>query len=341
MSDKNKVLLVGIGLAAAAIAVAALFFFLGKGKPAVGPEGPDSSSPEIIDNTIYTRKGEIVFISVEGTDMTVSSEKETYSFSFVSADITGPDGSLIKPEDITLGMEVEASVQRGVASAVRVLSLPLLSVISPKPNSEVGLSFNIEGIVFNKEGSICLSLINRRTGTAYEDGLSAAISSDRKFSLRVDLSSAFDAMADDMLDAKLSICGEEEEIPVSWMHTPGYVSKIKIFFLKGSCSNFYYVERIIPASISPTRAAIEEMLKGPNAKEARLNIFSAANQKEKIRSINVQGDTVYIDFNSTIVNVSRCSLSTLKTQIVKTLGELPSGQKYVLTVEGEEDNPLN
>jgi len=340
MSDRIKLLLVGTGIVVATIVAVIFFRSLGTEKLTATPEttvGPSS----FVDESIYERKGSITFRSVEGTDITILSDDGTHSFSISSATVTDSDGNSKDPNDITVGMEIEATVQKGTASVVRILSIPLIAIISPSSDSSLNLEFNITGRSSRVEGDICLTLTNRRTGSVYEDTLSAPIDKEGDFSIPINLSSALDAMAGDALDAKLSICGEDEEAIIAWKYYSGYTSKIKVYFLKNSCSNFHYVDRVIPASSPAARTSIEEILKGPNTKELKMGIFSSANPGEVINDINVRLDTVYINFNPTILNVSRCNVSTLKTQIAKTLAELPSEQEYVITIKGDEDNPLN
>lgn len=341
MSDKNKILLVGSGLAAAAIAAAVLFFLLGREKPPEKPEGNEGEPPAAVDATVHEYKGTITAVSIEGTNVNILSSEGELSFSVSSAAVMGTDGNPLGAKDLVIGMEIQATVQRGIASSVRIVSVPDLAVLSPKLNNPIEkLEFNIEGIAYGAREEACLFLSNRRTGAVYEDGLSVRIGTDRKFLIPVNLSSALDAMPGDMLDAKLSLCGSGEAVSAAWGYFSGLTSKIKVYFLKDSCSNLYYVERVIPAAASPTRAAIEELLKGPNMKEAAEGIFTSANPSEKIRDIDFEEGTVYIDFYPSIVNVKRCSLSVLKTQIMRTLGHLPTGN-LVITIEGEEENPLN
>ena len=340
MSDKNKILLVGSGLAAAAIVAAVLFFFLGREKPPELPGENGNEPPVAVDAAIYEREGTITAISVEGTNVSVSSEEGEFSFSVSSSAITGLDGNPLGAKDLTIGMKVHATVQRGIASSIRVLFIPAIAVTSPALNSATGLEFNVEGIAYAAGEEACLSLSNRRTGAAYESGLSARIGADRRFSIPVNLSSALDAMPGDMLDAKLSICGSDETISAAWGYYSGLTSKIKVYFLKSSCNNPYYVERVVAASRSSVRASIEEMLKGPNAKEAAEGIFTSSDPSERIRSIEVEPEVVYLDFYPSIVNVKRCGLATLKSQITRTLSQFPIGN-LVITVEGEEENPLN
>jgi hypothetical protein len=340
MSDKNKIILVGAGLAAAAIAAAVLFFLLGREKPPEPAEEAEGGSTVEIDAAVYERKGRITSVSVEGTDVSISSEEGEFSFSVSESSITSPNGASLSAKDLVIGMEIEATVERGIASSIRIKSVPPLAVTSPSAGPVSSLDFNIAGIAYAEGDKVCLSLVNRRTGTVYENGLSAAIGDDRRFSLPVSLGTALDAMPGDMLDASLSICGSGESVSAEWGHYPGLTSKIKVYFLKNSCSNQYYVERVIMASRSPTRAAVEELLKGPNAKEASEGIFTSADPSERVRRIEVESNVVYLDFYPTIVNVRRCSVATLKSQIMKTLSQFPMG-KIVITVEGEEENPLN
>ncbi|MFA7581677.1 MAG: GerMN domain-containing protein [Candidatus Paceibacterota bacterium] len=340
MSERNKIIFVGVGLAAATIAAILLFAPIGKKIS----EDPAKNGGEVIQPPSegpMVRKGEVDFISVEGTDVSISSEEGIYSFSVSEADITDADGNPFNIKDIVVGAEIEAVVERGVASSVKVLSIPDIAIISPEPSSVTDLSFFIKGIAYNiTEGDICLSLKNRRTGKLYKDNFSSPIDTAGNFSIPVDLSIALDAMSGDMLDAEIGICGDGEVAKVSWGYYGGLTSKIKVYFLNGSCSNLYYVERVISASRSAVREAIEWILKGPSDEEKEDGLFTAASPGNNIRSVDVQPGVVFIDFYPSILQTSRCGVSSLKRQIIDTTSQFPLGD-IVITIEGDEENPLN
>jgi hypothetical protein len=340
MSERQKVLLVGLGLTAAVVAAVSFFVFINREPAVTGPETGSGEEVSFTEDGPMVRSGTVSSISVSGTDVTVSSAEGNFSFSISSADIIGLGGVSASPDDIVIGMELEATVLRGEASVVTVISAPPIAVISPRAGDVTGLLFDVEGIAYGREGDICLSLMNRRTGTVYGKDLSSSIDNEGKFSVTVDMSTALDGMAGDMLDAEISVCGESDITRISWGYYSGLTSKIKVYFLKNSCNSSFYVERVISASRSAVRASIEEMLEGPNATESADGIFSSASPTEKIRSIDVQPGIVYLDFYPTITSLKSCNLSTLRSQIIRTLDQFPM-DTVVITIEGEKNNPLN
>jgi len=342
MSEKNKILFVGAGLLVVAIALTTLFFFLGRMESTEETMPADNRNGALlpIDDTIHTRQGVIISVSAKDQNMTILSGDEEHFFVIDKAEITGLDESLKNVTNLTPGMQVEIVSQRGSASSIRVLFLPKISIIYPPASAVLNLQFNIEGIARNQTGRVCFTLSNRRTGVVYEENLSVPILPDGRFTIPVDLSIALDALPNDMLDSQFSICGEEEIVSLAWRYYAGLTSHIKVYFLKNSCSNLHSVMRVIPAYRSITRASIEELLKGPNTRESALGIFSITNPAERIRSVSVQEGMAYLDFYPSILRVSRCNVSALKTQISRTLGQFPQ-RNIVITVEGEKENPLN
>lgn len=339
MSEKKKLLLVGAGLAATVIAAIGLFVFSKTDRSSLPENNEKSAFSSPSEESVVTRKGKIVSVSVEGKEITVESEEGAFSFSISKTEITDVSGETVQPEKIALGSEVEAMVLKGEALFLKIISIPDIAVISPKEGNIVDLEFKVEGVAL-KKGQICFSLKNRRTGSLYAENISSAVDSSGKFSFSMDLSSALDALPGDSLDGEMGICGEDPDVSVSWGYFGGLTSKIKVYFFKGSCSNLQYAERVVSASRSAVKASLEEMIKGPSVKEAAEGYFTAAPKKAGIRSIDIKSGVVHIDFYKSILDAPRCGASALKSQMLRTIGQFPLDE-FVLTIEGEEDNPLN
>ncbi len=342
MSEKNKILFVGIGLLTTAIALTTLFFFWGREKSREEIDGAINGTEVTIpaDDAVYTRRGKIISVLDNGASMTILSEEGEYFFTTDRANITNIDGVSKNANNLMPGMNIEAVLQRSRASSIRVISIPPIVIISPTFNSAINLNFDIKGMAMNKQGEICVSLNNRRTGSAYAENLSATIAPNGQFIIPINLSSVLDAIPGDMLDARLSICGEEEATSFAWKYYEGLTSRIKVYFLKNSCGNFDYVWRVIPAYRSAMRASVEEMLRGPNKQELEIGMFSAANLGEQIRSISIEGGVSYLDFAPSFLRVSRCNPSVLREQLTRTINQFPNA-RVIITIDGDRENPFN
>lgn len=341
MSHKQQLLFVGLGILFLAIISGLVMFFLTREAPIRDALTENETIEEVIDNTIHVRRGKITAISLQGTSITILSEKgEEFSFSIDGAEIAPFNNQAIAFNNLTLGMEIESRVQRGRALSLSIIYAPNIAIISPAPNTVLGLSFNIDGVLINKKGDACLTLSNRRTGVIYENQLSVSANEDGAFSFPINLSYFLDAEKGDILDAKLNICGEEESISTSWQYYSGVTVRVRTYFFQNSCANLRPVERVVSASKSSMRFAIEEIINGPSKAEAARGLFSIVSDTASLRSINVLSNVFYIDFRPNILNVSRCSVSALREQINRTINQFPI-ENFVITIEGEENNPLN
>lgn len=341
MSDKQQLLFVSLGILFLAIISGLVMFFLTREVPIRDTLKEGEAREEVIDNTIHVRTGKITAISLQGTSITILSEKEEeFSFSVDGADIAPFNNQVISFNNLTLGMEIESRVQRGRALSLSIIYAPSIAIISPAPNTVLGLSFNIEGVLTNKKGDVCLTLSNRRTGVIYENQVSTATNENGTFSFPINLSYFLDAERGDVLDAKFNICGEEESTSISWQYYSGVTVRVRTYFFQNSCANLRPVERVVSASKSSMRFVIEEIINGPNKAEEARGLFSITSDTASLRSINVLSNVFYIDFRPNILNVSRCSVSALREQINRTVNQFPI-EDFVITIEGEENNPLN
>ncbi len=342
MSEQNKILFVGLGLLISAILLTTLFFFWGEETPreevSEVTNGTEATIP--VDDAVYTKRGSIVSVRDDGAGLLILSEDGEYFFTISEANIIGVDGASKNVDNLMPGMSIEAVLQRGRASSLRVISVPQIMIISPAFHSVINLNFEIKGVAPNKEGDICFSLNNRRTGAAYKENLSVPIEPNGQFIIPVNLSAILDAMPGDMLDARFAICGEEVVASIAWQYYTGLTSRIKVYFLKNSCGNFDYVWRVIPAYLPTMRTSIEELLKGPSEQEAEMGMFSAVNPGEQIQSVSIERGISYLDFAPSFLRVARCSVPVLREQLTRTINQFPNA-RAVITIDGDRRSPFN
>ena len=339
-------------LAAILIAVLGILIFYHPEKssnPGVTPGGSDNpgngSSEEAV---LIKRTGAIAEIS--DSSMVILGNEGEFSLSLSKetkfSDDKGQDSNA---SFFFKGVSVEAEEKGGRALSVRALSFPPIIISSPSSGfiSSGQISFVISGKAFAGNEKVYVSVKNRRTSLEYISS-SFSVTDDGSrygsFSVPVDLSSALDIMDGDALDTRFFLKDKDKKetdiFSAAFIYNGGLVSKIKIYFgkSKGSCANVYPIERIVSASRSATRAAIEELIKGPSEKEKAEGYFTNISPETRIRdlkSVSASGNTS-VDFDNAILRpVGGCSLSFSKMQIEKSLKENPMVKGMVFTVNGE------
>lgn len=111
----------------------------------------------------------------------------------------------------------------------------------------------------------------------------------------------------------------------------------------GSCNDVMALERIIPKTQEPARAAIEQLLKGPTDQEKMLGWYSSINDGVKIQSLNIDNNGVAkIDFNEQLENqvAGSCKVSAIRAQITKTLEQFPSVKSVIISINGRTEDIL-
>ncbi len=245
------------------------------------------------------------------------------------------------------GVSVEAEERGGRAFSVHALSLPKIIISSPSSfDIPVGqLFFNISGKALADSEKIFFALKNRRTSSEYFSNSFVVVDDGTRygvFSIPVDLSTALDILDGDALDMRFFIKDKDNKetdiFSTALIYHGGLVSRIKIYLGKGkgSCANTYAVERLVSASRSATRAAIEELIKGPTGKEKAEGYFSNIDPTTRIRSLEPRAENTLLDLDNSILRpAGGCSLSFSKMQIEKSLKENPMVKGIIMTVNGE------
>jgi germination protein M len=98
------------------------------------------------------------------------------------------------------------------------------------------------------------------------------------------------------------------------------------------------VIRVIPASDSPLRDALETLLKGPTAQELNLGLLTMVPTEAKLRSVTVRGDAAYLDFNESFrFNTQGVeALDAELRQIVYAATEFPTVKSVQILIEGKK-----
>lgn len=123
---------------------------------------------------------------------------------------------------------------------------------------------------------------------------------------------------------------------------------IKTFFNNTKLDPAFLCDRVFPVSreIAWTegtgRAAIEELLKGPNEQERSMNYFTNINPNVKVNNITIDNGTARIDFSEELGKntAGSCRVTAIRSQITETLKQFSTIKNVVISINGKVDGIL-
>jgi hypothetical protein len=124
---------------------------------------------------------------------------------------------------------------------------------------------------------------------------------------------------------------------------------IKVFFNNeqknpgaGDCNLVFPVERTILKTTAIARAALEELLKGPNEEDQKAGYFTSINSGVKLQKITIKDSTAYADFDEQLEFQmgGSCRVAAISAQIRETLKQFPSIKNVVISINGRTEDIL-
>ena len=119
--------------------------------------------------------------------------------------------------------------------------------------------------------------------------------------------------------------------------------EVRLFFPTSGtdCTRVQAFVRKIPASISAARLTAEALLDGPTAAETSRGAQAPFPPGSGIRSVNLRGGTLTIDFNERLSNVGgSCRAQAIRASVEATLKAIDGVERVVITAMGNEDQAL-
>jgi len=97
------------------------------------------------------------------------------------------------------------------------------------------------------------------------------------------------------------------------------------------------VNRRLAVSSSPLHDSLNALLAGPTADEKRRGLESFLEQKSKILSVQIRGNTAYINFNDDFQyhSLTREGIQAQLKQVVWTATEFPNVHNVQILIEGQ------
>ncbi|MBI4708981.1 MAG: GerMN domain-containing protein [Candidatus Portnoybacteria bacterium] len=124
--------------------------------------------------------------------------------------------------------------------------------------------------------------------------------------------------------------------------------KVKVFFgnsnldPENSCNKVFSIEREIAKTQATAKAALEELLAGPTAKEKSEGYFTSINSGVKIQSLTIENEIAKVDFDEQLefqVGGS-CRVSAIRAQITETLKQFSSAKNVIISIDGRAEDIL-
>lgn len=130
-------------------------------------------------------------------------------------------------------------------------------------------------------------------------------------------------------------------IPVRFRESAPAKRALLVFFNSTAsgddrCEAVWPVPRAAEPSTDPARAALTQLVGGPTAAERNRGYLTNIPPGVGIRSLRIDSDTAYADFDSTLNRVAgSCRVMAIRSQIEETLLWLPGIEAVVISVEGD------
>jgi spore germination protein GerM len=136
------------------------------------------------------------------------------------------------------------------------------------------------------------------------------------------------------------------ELPVRIPKTE--TTTVQVFFNNNkldpevSCNKVFPVTRTVPKTVAVARAAIEELLKGVTAEDAKAGYFTNVNSGVKINSLTIENGVAKIDFNETLQSAvgGSCRVAAIRAQIIETLKQFSTIKSVIISINGRTEDIL-
>ncbi len=107
------------------------------------------------------------------------------------------------------------------------------------------------------------------------------------------------------------------------------------------CNNVFAVNRFVPKTSAPARAALEELLKGPTETE-KSQYFTSINSGVKIQSLTIENGVAKADFDEQLEYQvgGSCRVAAIRAQITQTLKQFSTVKNVVISINGRTEDIL-
>ncbi|MDZ4244119.1 MAG: GerMN domain-containing protein [Candidatus Doudnabacteria bacterium] len=137
------------------------------------------------------------------------------------------------------------------------------------------------------------------------------------------------------------------KIPVRFESAP--TTRLKVFFANSQmdpemqdCTKVYAVNRTIPKTLTPARASLEELLRGPTVAEKQLGYITSINSGVKIQKLTIENGVAKVDFDKQLETGigGSCRVANIRAQITETLKQFATVSEVIISIDGRTEDIL-
>jgi len=232
---------------------------------------------------------------------------------------------------------------------------PNIFITLPAQNGEVGKIFKIEGQARVFENTLSVRVLDAQGNKILEKSIMSQAPDAGQygsFSFEVDLKNFPEVKSGDLFieafqySAKDGAETDKTKIKVKYQPTAEEMIKLKVFFNKSdsadSCEKVYPAEREVVRTLAVARAAVEELLKGPNEQETANGFVTSLNINISLKNITIENGIAKVDFDENLdKNIGgSCRVSAIRAQITQTLKQFPAVREVIISMNGRTEDIL-
>lgn len=321
---------------------------------------PSAAKPSQVCGEIKTISGEIIVLNRNTKTLTIKTN-DNISVKINILD----DTKLVDEGDSSLPLDnfyegFSVSITGSVAgqdlynaSEIKLVQAPNIIVFSPKTGDEIGLPLEISGAARVFEAQFNYRLKDEIGTILIENSAmteGAEANEFRKFDIKTNYSKpkgtegtleVFDYSAKDSSEI------DKVSVPVVFKNVESM--DIKVYFSSTKkdpqtlyCNKTYPVTRRIAKTEATAQAALEELLKGPNAIESEDGYMTSINSGVKIQKLTIEKGVAKVDFDETLEAAvgGSCRVAAIRSQITETLKQFSTVKKVVISINGRIEDIL-
>lgn len=131
--------------------------------------------------------------------------------------------------------------------------------------------------------------------------------------------------------------GSPRSLVTKSIHYPVELIDATLHFPDKTCTTTKPFIRRVPKTVSMARLLVEALIAGPGAAERAAGAAAPFPSGSAVRSVNLKGGTLTVDFNERLQNVGgSCYAQMIRAAVTQTLKTLPTVKKVVITAGGSE-----
>jgi len=129
---------------------------------------------------------------------------------------------------------------------------------------------------------------------------------------------------------------------IETMKVEAYFGNIEFDPDSVNCEKVYPVDRDVPKTEAPARAALTELLSGLRTEEVDGGYFTSLNDGVKIQKLTIENKTARVDFNRELeLSVGgSCRVAAIRAQITETLKQFPTVENVIISIDGRTEDIL-